>query len=325
MKSFDDINEMIWAFQKARLLLTAVELDVFSAVAGGAENSEVAAKCDTHSRSTEMLLNALVAEGFLEKEGAVYRNTSLSRRYLMEGSPEDGRAALLHHAGLWPAWSQLTTCVREGAKADVPRRDKKANRAFIGAMHVYAAEQAAYFVNALELGGVDSLLDLGGGSGAYAIAFCQAHRDLRATLFDREDILPITGSYIDEAGLSERIALRSGDLLTDDLGGPYQVVWVSNVLHGYGPENIGRAFQNIYQALRPGGTLIFRDFIMDDTKTEPAFAALFALNMLVTTGEGGSYSQDEYARWIRNAGFDEPELKVVDHPGATRLLLARKN
>ncbi len=324
MQTFNDLNDLVWNSQKARLLLTAVELDVFTVVGRGATAATVANTCQADPRATEMLLNALVAEGWLEKDGATFAVGDIASRYLLAGAPEDGRPALRHHAALWPAWSQLTDCVRRGEKARGCERDESGNRDFIGAMHVYAAEQAGAFVEAIDLTGVDTLLDLGGGSGAYAIGFCQRHPRLAATVFDRPEILPITRDYVAAAGLAERIKLMPGDMVADALGGPYDLVWVSNAVHAYGPAKIKLIFANVHASLRPGGTMVLRDFIMDESKTTPAFAALFALNMLVATGEGGSYSLGEYSQWLVEAGFATSRMQAVAHAGNTRLLVAGK-
>jgi hypothetical protein len=101
------------------------------------------------------------------------------------------------------------------------------------------------------------------------------------------------------------------------------MVWLSNVVHAYSPANIRRIFARAFAALSPGGILVLRDFMLDDSKTEPPFAALFALNMLVATGEGGSYSENEYRGWLAEAGFTEIRSRKVEHLGNTQLLLAR--
>ena len=168
-KSFSDLMLAMRAFQQSRVLLTAVELDVFSAVGGGAIAAEVAVKRNTNPRATEMLLNALVAVGALTKNGSTFHNTPETLRYVCADSPENMQPGLMHIVHLWQTWSTLSDAVRAGTSVASPgteAHDQQWTQAFIAAMHNNAKTMAAPFVELVSARKVHRLLDVGGGSGA---------------------------------------------------------------------------------------------------------------------------------------------------------------
>jgi (2Fe-2S) ferredoxin/2-polyprenyl-3-methyl-5-hydroxy-6-metoxy-1,4-benzoquinol methylase len=321
----EDLQQAVRGFQVSRVLLTAIELDVFTAVAQGGRADEVAAKLVTDRRATEMLLDALVALEVLEKGHGTYRNTPLSARYLVAGSLDDARGALMHSAHLWPRWSTLTDCVRQGTsvthREQVDRGDEWTT-AFIAAMHRNAAARSAAVVRATGLDGARRMLDVGGGSGAYSIAFTRASQDLCAEVLDLPTVLPIAQRHIAEAGLSDRITTRAGDLRSDDLGSGYDLILLSAICHMLGPEPNLNLLRRCFAALSPGGRVVIQDFILAPDRTSPRSGALFALNMLVGTPEGSCYTSEEYESWLRQVGF--ADVRCVTAPGATGLIIGRR-
>ena len=324
-RRFEELDDLVLAYQKSRVVVTAVELDVFSVIADAPQSARaVATACGTDVRATGMLLDALSALGLVTKQGNHYQCTELTGTALNAASPESARAIFLHQNELWSRWSDLTDCVKEGrpaAEADAQNASFDQGT-FIGAMHQRSLEQAPAFVQAVDCSGVNDLLDLGGGSGAYAIAFCQEYPEIHATVLDRQGVVNLAADYVQRAGLQNRVETRAGDMFTDDLGGPYDLVWLSNVAHSYRGEDIVRLFRRIRGVLRPAGRFVLRDFIMSEDKTEPEFGAVFALNMLVCTGDGGTYSGSEYREWLKRAGFVAPTFQRVSHAGNTALVVA---
>lgn len=319
----DPLLQAIRAFQESRAILTAIELDVFSAVAAGNRTArDVAARIDADERATGMLLNALVALRLLEKEGARFANTPTAARYLSEGGPDDSRAALMHTVHLWTTWSRLTDAVRAGAApphAESTERAASWTEAFIAAMHKNARERAAAVVRAVGAGTVRTMLDVGGGSAAYSIEFARAVPQLRADVLDVPTVIPIAERHIAAAGLQDRVRTRSGDLRTDRLGEDYDVVLVSAICHMLSPEENRDLLARCRAAAAPGGRIIVQDFILDASKTAPKSGALFALNMLVGTRSGSAYSEQEYVDWLREAGFGA--IEHVRLPGPTGLMI----
>ena len=316
----DELAQSIRGFQESRVILTALELDLFSAIGSGATAAQAAATAGTEARATEMLLNALASLELVRKEGGVFHNAPVAARFLAAGSPDSARMAMLHTARLWHRWSGLTECVRTGTAAP-DERDAEGTEAFIAAMHNNARQRAAQLAQALAAG-ASRMLDVGGGSGAYAIAFAQANPELRAEVFDQPAVLAIADRHIREAGLEKRIATRVGDLRTDEFGGGYDLVLISAICHMLGVEENRDLLARAFRALAPGGRVAIQDFLLRADKTGPRSGALFSLNMLVNTEGGASYSEEEYTAWLREAGFGE--VRRVPMAGPAGVLVATR-
>ncbi len=318
----DDLAQTIRGFQDSRAILTAIELDAFTAVAEGASAAQAAAQMGADPRATEMLLNALAALGLLAKHNSTFHNTPVSARYFVAGSPDDSRAATMHTANLWPRWSTLTDCVRQGtavARLEPREVDNRWTRPFIAAMHRNARERAPHVIRAVGTAGVRRMLDVGGGSGAYSIAFAQAGAELRAEVLDRPEVLEIAQGHIDRAGLAGRVTTRVGDLRTDTFGEGFDLVLVSAICHMLNPDENRDLLRRCRQALAPRGRVVIQDFILEEDKSAPKMAALFSLNMLVGTEGGATYNESEYAAWLRGAGFDE--AMRIRLPGPSGLMV----
>jgi (2Fe-2S) ferredoxin/2-polyprenyl-3-methyl-5-hydroxy-6-metoxy-1,4-benzoquinol methylase len=320
----DDVNRALRGFQESRVLLTAVELDLFTAVGRGARAEEVAARIGSDARATEMLMNALVAMGWLTKQAGVFANPPFSTRYFVAESADDWRDATLHLAHLWRTWSTLTACVRAGTsvlRQETAERGEEWTRAFIAAMHRNARARAPLVVGAVGTEGVTRMLDVGGGSGAYSIAFASAKRNLEVDLLDLAEVIPIAQSHIDSAGLAGRIRTRSGDLRADKFGEGYDLVLVSAICHMLGADENKGLLRRCFEALAPKGRVVIQDFILEPDRTAPKSAALFALNMLVGTQAGSTYTEGEYTSWLREAGFQD--VRHVRLPGPSGLMVGR--
>jgi (2Fe-2S) ferredoxin/SAM-dependent methyltransferase len=324
----DELMGMIRGYQESRILLTAIELDVFTAVerrAGQATATGVAAELQTDARATGKLLNALVALGLLTKQANAFANAPAARRFFVAGTPDDARMALRHNLSLWATWSTLTQCVREGhvvRNREMQDRDDDWTTPFIAAMHRNAALRAPLMVQAVGAEGICHLLDVGGGSGAYSIAFAQANPALRAEVFDLATVVPLATKHIAEAGLGDRVGTRVGDLRKDALGSGYDLVLLSAICHMLDPNENRDLMRRAFQALVPGGRIVIQDHIMNADKTSPRAGALFAINMLVGTAGGSTYSEDEYAQWLREAGF--AQVRRLPLPGPNDLVIAQR-
>jgi (2Fe-2S) ferredoxin/SAM-dependent methyltransferase len=325
----DEIDALIRGFQPSRAALTAIELDVFTAVDAGGEAGAAAAEVATRTRTSERgmaaLLDALTALGFLVKRGGRYRNGPIADAHLRAGSPHDARAALKHSVNLWQRWSTLTECVRrgttlvDGAMSD---RGDDWTEPFIAAMQRNASFRAPVVVGALDLGRVKRVLDVGGGSGAYAAAFARAKPDLEVTVLDLPNVTPLTRRYLAAGGVGERVRTIDGDFHTDPLGRNFDLVLLSAICHMNGPEENVALFRKTHAALAACGQVVVHDFVQDDDKAGPRSGALFALNMLVGTPHGSSYSGAEYAAWLAQAGF--ANARMVPLPGPTDLMVAER-
>jgi (2Fe-2S) ferredoxin/predicted O-methyltransferase YrrM len=315
----DNLYEMTRSFMPSRALLTALELDIFTAVGPGGSAAQVADRIHADARATEMLLNALASLKLLEKRDEAFFNTAASARFFTAGSRDNAQPGLLHIAHIWHRWSTLTECVRAGTSVHAARGEDDWTRDFIVAMDHNAKERAGAVVKAVETGGIKRMLDLGGGSGAYSIAFARAVPELKSEILDLSDVVPLTQRYIHQAGLADRITTRAGDMLRDPLGENHDLILILAICHMFSPEENRQLFQRAYRALAPKGQLVVQDFILEPSKTAPRAAALFSLNMLVGTSAGASYSEPEFANWMREAGFCD--VRRVRLPGPSGLMV----
>jgi len=320
-----DILELAMAFQRSRVLLTASELDLFSVL--GAERrsaAEVARSIGADPRATDRLMHALCALGLLEKQGERFANTAAAARFLVRGAPEY-MGGLGHAAHLWDSWGTLTPAVRRGGSvlaAPVGERGEAWLTAFIAAMHWRGQQHARGIVGRLELSGVSRVLDVGGGSGVYAMAFARAKAGLSAVVLDLPQVIPLTQRYIRAEGLGERVGTVAGDYLAGELGEGYDLVFLSAIIHSNSPEENRALIRKGAAALNPAGQLVVQDFIVDEDRTGPPFAVLFALNMLVGTAAGDTYTESDVRGWMMAAGLSQ--VARTDTEVGTALIVGRR-
>ena len=330
----DRLDQMIRGYMPSRCILTALELDIFTAVGDGANAEQIGTKINANARAVGMLLNALVALGLLSKSGDDYKNTPESARFFVQGSKDNHRNGLLHTANIWHRWSTMTDAVRSGTRVPTDRDDTPAwTRNFIAAMQRHAKDRAPLVVKALGAAtttatstsnsnshcNVRRILDLGGGSGAYSIAFAQAYSDVQCEILDIPEVVPLTTEYVRQAGVSAQVTLRAGDMLQDDFGSGYDIIMLNAICHMFSEEQNRAIIHRAHQALAPNGRLVVQDFILNPEKTGPQHAALFSLNMLVSTEAGASYSEPEYTHWMKAAGFTE--VCRINLPGPSSLIV----
>jgi precorrin-6B methylase 2 len=318
----DDLTRLMNAWRESRIVLTALELDLFTAVGDSASAAEIARRLRTDPRGTETLLHALAALGMLEKRGTTFRNGPLAARYLCAGAPEDRRGAFRHVANLWRRWTSLTECVRTGQPAPRGPRDEADTESFIAAMHANSTQRAPALIAALDLTGVRRALDVGGGSGGYAIALARAVPGLRVEVLDLADVVPLTARYAAAAGVADRVTTKVGDLNADELGAGYDLVLISAICHMNGPGENADLIHRAARALAPRGRVVVHDYVLEPDRTAPAAGALFAVNMLVNTPAGGNYTEAEYFAWLRDAGLGD--LRHLPLAGSTGLLVGTR-
>ena len=288
-------------FQESRVLLTAAELDLFTLLSKEAMTAgAIAGRLGADLRALRIELDALAAMELLVKSEDTYR-TSPDASCLSADAPDSIHPMLLHAATLWHRWSNLTRTIGGTPLPERPPED--ATRAFIGAMHVVSAPQAERMVAAAGIGSARRLLDVGGGPGTYTAAFLRAAPGLRATLFDLPLVVEIARERLLAAGLLERVTLVAGDFEKDPLPDGHDLAWLSAIIHQNGPAQNAALYARIHNALVPGGRLVIRDHVMEPARTRPRAGALFAVNMLVGTKAGGTYTFAEIQEGLEGAGF----------------------
>jgi len=298
--------EKVRNFMESRIILTGAELDIFTRIHRGLNTAEaIADKNHLDTRALTRLLDALVVYGFLAKANSTYQLTP-DGLLLSSDHPESTLPMVLHMNELWDTWTHLTETVARGKNpARVPRSQKseKAAQAFIGAMHVVGRKLSKKIADSLDLSSYHKLLDIGGASGTYTIAFLNKNPELKSVIFDLKPVIPLAEAGIREAGLADRVEMVSGDFYTDELPKGCDLALLSAIIHQNSPAQDFALYEKIYRALAPGGTLLIRDHIMEENRTRPPAGAIFALNMLVGTEGGDTYTFQEVKSALGSAGF----------------------
>ncbi len=307
----DDVLALARSFTESRLVLTAVELDLFTHLDNQAADAPaLAARVAADTRALTRLLDSLVVLGLLAKEQGRYQLTPRSAP-LSAHHPESVLPMARHINFIWGNWSQLTETVRKGrnqAIKTVTEWNGDAQRAFIGAMHVVGRDLAREIAAAYDLSPFRRLLDIGGASGSYTIAFLRQNTGMTAVLFDLEPVIPLAAERLRDEGLLERVELAAGDFYHDELPSGCDLALLSAIIHQNSPEENLELYRKIYRALTPGGVLLIRDHIMDESRTQPPAGALFAINMLVNTRGGDTYTFPEVQATLTAAGFADVRL-----------------
>lgn len=322
------INRALSGWQPARVLMAANRLDFFTQLGESSLNAEeLAEKCHTHPRSTRTLLNACVALGFLEKSGNFYSNTPEARERLIRGRPASIADAIAHQDDLWSAWGRLHEAVRNN-RAVSERWDlieePLVHRNFILAMHDGAVVSAPQLAEVLDLSGRKLLFDVGGGPGTYAIFLAKKFPVLKAIVFDLPQTIEITKEIIAQYGMNDRISTQAGNYFKDDFGHENDVVLVSAILHSMGPGRSKGLLQKAYDSLLPGGLIVVREGLLDDSGISPVGAVLFSLNMLVNTGEGQSYSGGAIIELMQSVGFNHMRVTPLPRESRSSLVIGVK-
>jgi SAM-dependent methyltransferase len=295
-------------YWETKILLTAVRLDVFSVLAGRPRTSkDIAARIAAHEPTLNLLLNALVAMRVLSKDGELYANSSTAEKHLVRHAAQYIGHLLLLHDAEWNNWGKLEETIRSGQRLvdrHVFETDPELGTNVLAVLHRIGQQSGPDFAKRLELHGPTRFLDLGGGAGTNAIAFCRVYPELTATVFDLPATLHLTEKTVKEAGLESRIALLPGDFNKDGLGGPYDIVLMSDILHYQTFETNQALVRKVYDHLTPGGRLVIKDRFIDEAGTGPAWTTAFAVHILVNTQQGSCYKTTEAMQWMTNVGFD---------------------
>jgi hypothetical protein len=308
----DALLDLMRRYQAACVLAAGAELGLFDLLANGpASATHVAGRAGTDLRGTRVLLDSLAALELLTKEDDTYTVPPGLVDLLTErGRHPDVLAMVRHQANCLRRWSQLARVVQAGQPADrVPsvRGPEADQAAFIQAMHAVSA-RAADIVADIGPPSFRHLLDVGGASGTWTIAFLRAVPDARATLFDLPPAIEQARLRLGEAGLSDRVTLVAGDFDVDSLPAGADLAWVSAILHQNSRAQNRTLLRKVGEALTGQGQILIRDVVMEESRTRPPAGALFAVNMLVGTPAGGTFTLTEIEEDLGHAGFAEIAL-----------------
>ncbi len=306
IKDFEAFREAISAYRLPRIILTALDLDLFTVMGTKAWHlPNLAKRLRVSERGLDILCRNLASAGLLKKTKDEYRNSKLAQTELNQKSPKFRGAYVDLLRSQWEDWSQLTMSVKNGRPVDRDEPDNPAHRRrFSWAMHQRSRKTAPEVAAQLRFRGVRTLLDLGGGPGTYALEFLARNPNMHATVCDRSPALSVARTIAASLKHGTRLSYLPLDFMTNPLRGVFDVIWYSNVLHIYSPEENQRLFKRLVKNMSPKGRLFIQDaFTLDRQGLEPSEANLFAVTMLLFTETGNTYSMAETTQWLRQAGF----------------------
>jgi SAM-dependent methyltransferase len=318
---FSRLMGMAGGHAEARAVQTALKIRLFEALRSGERSPDaLASEIECDPRATMLLGNALVGLGLLLKDGGRYALSDAARRFLIEDSPEYLGGMILFDEALWATWGKLGDAIRTGRPARMPdmyQSDAHETSRFIRAMDslVRARGDAVWMAQRIDLSGVQTMADLGGGPGTYLVEFLGRWPHLHGTLFDLPATLRVSRRILDESGAAvrERLALQELDYNRDEIPGPLDLIFMSNIIHSEDEAANSRLIAKCFHALAPRGRLIIKDHIMDSGLTVPSAGAVFSLYLLLTTN-GRDYSFEEVARWLHDAGFIDVGVEALPSP-----------
>jgi 2-polyprenyl-3-methyl-5-hydroxy-6-metoxy-1,4-benzoquinol methylase len=329
------IMQLAFGFAPTFALASALDLRLFTHIAKGqATVPALAGATGASRRGLPMLLNTIVALGFLTREGegenARYGLTPEAEAFLVEGKPGyHGSFLTLHSRRMAESWLKLTDCVRTGqpvTAVDKPEVGKEFWGELVDslfAMGYPAAKNLSGELRRLHPNGTLRILDIAAGSGVWSIAAAQDDPRVQVVAFDLPDTLPHTRQWAERCGVIDRYEFRPGNIREDDLGNAeFDVAILGHICHSEGVANTRKLLAKVARALKPGGTIAIPDMLPDDDRRGPAFPLLFALNMLVHTTEGNTFTFAEYDAWLKEAGFKD--TRPLPGPSFSPLILATR-
>ena len=338
MKSNVDLWECALGFMDSQVLLTAEELGVFDSLDEAPRTAaEIAAEAGLPEDSAERLLTALCALNIIERgPDGRYVNGSEASEQLVRRKP-GYIGAMFHHVRevLYPAWGKAKEGLLEGTApwqhafghSEAPTADlysqPDALRAFMEGMHAITHRAAAQFASysPAQLSQVQTVVDIGGASGAFLIALAEKYPSLRGSVFDLPPVRPIAEDFFHRHGVADRLDFQSGDFWKDPIPPGADAYSLGFILHDWNTTGGSALLAKVAEASRPGGLLIIGEYLLDDDKTGPLYVARQNLNMLITA-RGRERSAAEYADWIGEFGWEIEDIHSTF--GGKNFLIARR-
>ena len=324
------ITNLASAFYGSAVLFAASDLGIFSEVSrrGAVRAEEVASALGLSERGVTFLMNACVALQLLEKDEATYRNTPDAEAFLASGGMGGLSGAIRYNRDVYPVWQKLPEFVRSGEPVERPEvhlgGSQDRTTTFVMSMHGRALAMGPAIVPRLQLNGCRRLLDVGGGPGTFSVLISRACPDAHCTVLDLPEVASIASGLIQQQHASERVTTLAGDYHMTPFPRENDAILFFGMLHQESPDSIRDLLKRAWDALEPGGTVHVLDMMTDETHAAPAFSALFAVNMALTSRHGWVFSSTELQTWVEEAGFTEFAVEELPPPIPHWLARARK-
>lgn len=325
------IYQLAWGYAPTLILEAAIRHRVFDVLDSGPKSlQEISNATGASERGLSAIMNVLVGLDFLAKDKkGTYSLTPESAAFLVTTKP-GFQGGILRHTSehLLPKWLGLNEVVATGRPAQSVNQQTDGSDFFekfvndIFPMSYHVAQELAAHLNFDAAGGTVKVLDLAAGSGVWGIALAQSSAQVRVTAVDWPGVIPVTRKTVARFGLADRFTFVDGDLLSADFGSGHNVATLGHILHSEGVERSKALLAKTFRALASGGTIAIAEFLVNPDRTGPVNGLIFAVNMLVNTDSGDTFSFEEISGWLREAGFVDPRTLATHGPSP--LILATK-
>ena len=322
--------QLAWGYALPLIIEAALENSVFDQLAVSPRTlEELSELTGASDRGLKAILNALVSMQLLQRQGERYALTPESSTFLVSSQPRY-YGGLFRHVStqLLPRWIKLSESVRTGqpvSKLNARTEGAQFFAEFVESIAPLSQPAASKLGEHLGIPGSTqrvSVLDLAAGSGVWGLTLAQQSPLVRVRAVDWPKVLEVTAKMAQRFGLQDRVQLTPGDLLEVEFGSGHQVATLGHILHSEGEGRSRQLLSKVFSALAPGGTIAIMEFIPDDDRTGPPGALIFAVNMLVNTEAGDTFTFAELSAWLKESGFVNPRLLKV--PGPSPLVLATR-
>ena len=324
------IMQFAWGYAPTLVIEAAVKHGVFDFLdKGPLTAAQVAAKTGASERGINAILNVLVGIHLLQRKGSRFALTPESAAFLVSTKPSFYGMLFQHVSGqLLPNWLQLNDVVRTGrpvAKVNAQKEGAEFFADFVESLFPLsfpAASALGDHLGVKKLSAPATVLDIGAGSGVWGISIAKQSPHVRIHAVDWPQVLEVTRRIAQRHGVGNRLSTSAGDFFEADFGKGHRIATIGHILHSEGSERSQRLIKKVFGALAPGGTIAIQEFVPNDERTGPPNALIFAVNMLVNTEVGDTFTFSEMSQWLRKAGFKNPRLLNV--PSVSPLVLADK-
>jgi hypothetical protein len=321
--SVEQIFEDVRGYWKSSVIISSIELDIFTNIDKGITCNDLANKLQLHYEALERLLDSLVNLNLLQKEENIYYNTYNAQKYLVKkNNPSYIGYVALYHKSRYNVWENLGKSIKTGqpiASASFLAPDKNQINNYARAMSARAKLEVSDVLERIDFSNCQRILDLGGAPGTFAFAFAEKYPNLDIVVFDLPDMMEISKEITNK---KHNIHLVEGNFDIDSLGYDYCAVFMSQILDSLGRKGVEDLFTKVFNSLKMGGKLIIRDYILRDDNTEPEVSIFRSLNVLLTTATGKLYNTSDYFAMLSQAGFKN--ITFMQLPGPTDLIQASK-
>ena len=326
----DRIMQFGWGYAPTFIIRAALQYRIFDLLDQSPKTvDQLASASSTSKRALTAILNALVGLQFLTSSNGRYSLTPESAAFLVSTKPGYHGAFFQHTLDqIMPRWQQLPEVVRTGKPVQAANEQKQGAEFFAEFVEAlfpmgYAGARAlGEHLGVARSTGPVKVLDLAAGSGVWGIALAHLSPNVRISAVDWPEVLETTKRVAARNGVADRLSTIPGDLMAANFGSGYQIAILGHILHSEGEKRSRQLLRKTFDALAPGGTIAIGEFVPNDERTGPPSALIFAVNMVINTEEGNTFTFSEISSWLREAGFVNP--RQLEAPAPSPLILANR-